>query len=65
MEQDIKNNKTRKSLAVDVSTYDLLQKICDMERRSKIDQLKVLIENEYVRLKKHEALFEEEHRDVV
>ena len=65
MEQDIKNNKTRKSLAVDVSTYDLLQAICDMERRSKIDQLKVLIENEYVRLKKHEALFEEENRDVV
>ena len=65
MEQDIKNNKTRKSLAVDVSTYDLLQAICDMERRSKIDQLKVLIENEYVRLKKHEALFAEEHRDVV
>ena len=56
MEQDIKNNKTRKSLAVDVSTYDLLQAICDMERRSKIDKLKVLIENEYVRLKKHEAL---------
>lgn len=65
MEDDIKNNKTRKSLAVDVSTYDLLQKICDMERRSKIDQLKVLIENEYTRLKRLEAHWEEEHRGIV
>ena len=65
MEQDIKDNKTRKSLAVDVSTYDLLQEICNMERRSKIDQLKVLIENEYTRLKRLEAHWEEEHRGIV
>ena len=44
------NNKIRKSLAVDVATYDLLQDICGKERRPKIDQLKVLIEKEHDRL---------------
>jgi len=50
METIIDNTKTRKSLAVDVKTYELLQDICSMERRSKIDQLKVLIEKEHKRL---------------
>ena len=36
MDIHTENNKMRKSLAVDVKTYDLLQEICDMERRSKI-----------------------------
>jgi|TARA_X000001388_G_scaffold17770_1_gene11061 hypothetical protein len=40
----------RKSLAVDPSTYDLLCEICSMEHRSKIDQLKVLIQKEHKRL---------------
>ena len=40
----------RKSLAVDPSTYDLLWEICSMEHRSKIDQLKVLIQKEHKRL---------------
>ncbi len=40
----------RKSLAVDPATYDLLQQICQMEHRSKIDQLKVLIQKEHKRL---------------
>ncbi len=40
----------RKSLAVDPATYDLLQSICEMEHRSKIDQLKVLIQKEHKRL---------------
>ena len=40
----------RKSLAVDPATYDLLQQICQMEPRSKIDQLKVLIQKEHKRL---------------
>ena len=44
------NNKIRKSLAVDVATYELLQDICGKERRPKIDQLKVLIEQEHDRL---------------
>jgi len=48
----------RKSLAVDPATYDLLQSICDMEHRSKIDQLKVLIQKEHKRLM---SLSEHEH----
>ncbi len=40
----------RKTLAVDPATYDLLQEICQMEHRSKIDQLKVLIQKEHKRL---------------
>jgi hypothetical protein len=47
------NPKIRKSLALDVHTYNMLQDICDQERRSKIDQLKVLIERE------HDALIKE------
>tara|TARA_R100001244_G_scaffold7661_1_gene9951 strand:+ start:36 stop:242 length:207 start_codon:yes stop_codon:yes gene_type:complete len=46
MAEDI-NPKIRKSLALDVHTYNLLQEICNRERRSKIDQLKVLIEREH------------------
>ena len=41
------NPKIRKSLALDDHTYNMLQDICDKERRSKIDQLKVLIEREH------------------
>ena len=37
----------RKSLAVDEKTYDLLNQICFKERRSKIDQLKILIEGSH------------------
>lgn len=44
------NKQVRKSLAVDIDTYNLLQSICERERRSKIDQLKVLIEKEDKRL---------------
>ena len=40
----------RKGLAVDPATYNLLQEICNMEHRSKIDQLKVLIQKEHKRL---------------
>ncbi len=40
----------RKSLAVDPATYDLLNEICQTEHRSKIDQLKVLIQKEHKRL---------------
>ena len=44
------NRKIRKSLALDVQTYNMLQDICNSERRSKICQLKVLIEREYEKL---------------
>ena len=47
MDQD---NKIRKSLAVDIKTYEMLQDICGSERRSKIEQLKVLIEKEHARI---------------
>ena len=42
--QKVKYPLGRKSLAVDLDTYNMLQEICDVQRRSKIDQLKVLIE---------------------
>ena len=44
-EMNVKYPKGRKSLAVNVDTYNLLQDICNNERRSKIDQLKILIES--------------------
>ena len=44
------DNKIRKSLAVDLKTYQLLADICASERRSKIEQLKVLIEKEHARI---------------
>jgi hypothetical protein len=43
-------SEIRKSLAVDIPTYEKLQSICGWEHRSKIDQLKVLIGKEYQRL---------------
>ena len=46
-DKEVKYPKGRKSLAVDVDTYNLLQEICIVERRSKIDQLKVLIESKH------------------
>jgi hypothetical protein len=46
--------KTRKSLALDVRTYNRLQEICNHHERSKIGQLKVLIEKE------HRSIFKEQ-----
>ena len=48
--QKVKYPLGRKSLAVDLDTYNMLQEICDSERRSKIDQLKVLIETAHDQL---------------
>ena len=45
--EDEKSLRRRKSLAVDEETYDKLNQICALRRRSKIQQLQVLIENEY------------------
>ena len=50
METRRDGKEIRKSLAVDPATYDLLQESCQMEHRSKIDQLKVLIQKEHKRL---------------
>ena len=40
----------RKSLAVDVETYAMLQQICNAEDRNKINTLKRLIRDEHKRL---------------
>tara|TARA_R100000655_G_scaffold86057_2_gene126001 strand:+ start:465 stop:665 length:201 start_codon:yes stop_codon:yes gene_type:complete len=40
----------RKSLAVDEETYNKLSEICGMERRTKINTLRILIEGEHDRL---------------
>jgi len=48
--QKVKYPRGRKSLAVDLDTYNMLQEICDVQRRSKIDQLKVLIETAHEQL---------------
>ena len=49
------NKAVRKSLAVDVETFDMLQEICNVERRSKIQQLQILIKKEHSRKVKRNA----------
>ena len=55
----MEDSKTRKSLALDVRTYNMLQKICNHRERSKIGQIKVLIEKE------HEFIFGSGHSERV
>jgi len=45
----------RKSLAVDVETFKMLQEICNVERRNKIQQLQILIKREHSRKVKSQA----------
>jgi|TARA_R110001583_G_scaffold193379_1_gene361801 hypothetical protein len=40
----------RKSLAVDVETYEMLQQICNANERTKIGTLKILIRDEHHRV---------------
>jgi len=47
---DEKSVRKRKSLAVDETTYEMLSRICAERRRSKIQQLQVLIEAEFYAL---------------
>jgi hypothetical protein len=47
---EILDQPKRKSLAVDQKTYDMLEKICFEHRRTRIEQLKILIEREYKEL---------------
>jgi|TARA_R100001129_G_C5261293_1_gene231245 hypothetical protein len=49
------NKAVRKSLAVDVETFDMLQEICNVERRNKIQQLQILIKKEHSRKVKSNA----------
>ncbi len=53
------DSKTRKSLALDVRTYNMLQDICNHQERSKIGQLKVLIAKEF------KFIFEGQHSERV
>jgi hypothetical protein len=50
MDTEAQSARQRKSLAVDQKTYDLLQEICFEERRTRIEQLKILIEQEHKRI---------------
>ena len=50
METSANIGRQRKSLAVDQKTYNLLQEICFEERRTRIEQLKILIEQEHKRI---------------
>ena len=50
MDTDEKSVRKRKSLAVDETTYEMLSRICAERRRSKIQQLQVLIEAEFYAL---------------
>ncbi len=45
-----KPTRVRKSLAVDEATYEMLSRVCAERRRSKIQQLQVLIETEFYAL---------------
>jgi len=45
-----KPTRIRKSLAVDETTYEMLSRVCAERRRSKIQQLQVLIETEFYAL---------------
>jgi hypothetical protein len=49
------NKAVRKSLAVDVEKFDMLQEICNVERRNKIQQLQILIKKEHSRKVKSNA----------
>ena len=44
------NREQRKTRAVDPGTYEMLSRICADQRRSKITQLRMLIEEEVDRL---------------
>jgi|TARA_E500000318_G_scaffold101984_1_gene105917 hypothetical protein len=50
VDTDEKSVRKRKSLAVDETTYEMLSRICAERRRSKIQQLQVLIEAEFYAL---------------
>ena len=52
----VKYPKGRKSLVVDYDTYNLLQELCEIERISKIDQLRFLIENRHEQLSNKKAV---------
>ncbi len=50
MEGETLGATSRKTLSVDEHTYKMLNQICARQRRTKINQLQVLIEEEWHRL---------------
>jgi hypothetical protein len=40
-------NKGYRTLTVDLRTYEMLEEICSVERRKKIDQIRLFVENCY------------------
>ena len=40
-------NKGYRTLTVDLATYELLQEICSLERRKKIDQIRLMVETNH------------------
>jgi hypothetical protein len=40
-------NKGYRTLTVDLKTYELLQEICSLERRKKIDQIRLMVETNH------------------
>ena len=40
-------NKGYRTLTVDLKTYEMLEEICSVERRKKIDQIRLFVENCY------------------
>ena len=49
------NKSDRELISVDVETFDMLQEICNVERRNKIQQLQILIKKEHSRKVKSNA----------
>jgi hypothetical protein len=54
--KEIKYPKGRKSLAIDVETYNLLEELCVVEHRNKIDQLRFMIENRHHQLVREDKI---------
>jgi hypothetical protein len=40
-------NKGYRTLTVDLKTYELLEEICSIERRKKIDQIRLMVETNH------------------
>tara|TARA_R100001230_G_C5567785_1_gene90429 strand:+ start:219 stop:422 length:204 start_codon:yes stop_codon:yes gene_type:complete len=62
IEEKTKTRQHRKSLAVDQDTYNLLEEICYQERRTKIDQLRMMIEDKHDEIFTRRANYEQRRR---
>ncbi len=47
IEEPVAADRRRKSLAIDIETYEMLREICARERRTLISQLQLMIEDRY------------------